>query len=110
MDQEEAFLRAFVEPPDETWEVWSHRFADLCTGVGVWSIDSLQQLLMKRITAAAKEGLVQFVDGACLGQNRWKVHDGKGSALLGMLPNEHAITEHYQSYAVKYVRDEEGDE
>ena len=65
---------------------------------------------MKRITAAAKEGLVQFVDGACLGQNRWKVHNGKGNALLGMLLDEHAITDHYQSYAVKYARDEESHE
>merc|ERR1712137_664616 len=52
-----AFLKAFLQFPKNSWDAWTQKVADMDAGGRAWSIDSLQQYLMKRITKAADSGL-----------------------------------------------------
>ena len=79
-----SFLCAFTSLEEAKWDDWTLSFLGMDLERRPWSIDSLQQYLMQRITAAADSKIVeQVVIG--VSPEAWKVRAGQEAAFLGMM-------------------------
>ena len=82
------FLRAFVSLEDQTWKRWAQRFALVDTAGRAWSIDSLQQYLMRRVRVAVERGFVERINTGSSGDIRnsaWRVPEGHVQAFVELM-------------------------
>ena len=96
-----SFLCAFTSLQEEGWDEWTRRFLAMDLAHRRWSIDSLQQYMMQRITAAADMHIVEpVVIGAS--PEAWKVRAGKEQEFLRVVLEKEACLRHLDHYAIKY--------
>ena len=96
-----SFLCAFTSLQEERWDEWTRGFLEMDLGDRRWSIDSLQQYMMQRITAAADRRIVEPVVIG-VSPEAWKVRAGQEMAFLGMMLDQEACLRHLDHYAIQY--------
>ena len=96
-----SFLCAFTSLQEEMWDDWTRRFLEMDLEHRRWSIDSLQQYMMQRITAAADRRIVAPVVIG-VSPEAWKVRAGQETEFLGMMLDQKACLHHLDHYAIQY--------
>lgn len=104
-----AFLKAFVQLSDDAWRTWARKFTNVDMNGHAWSIDSLQQYLMKRVTKATEKGLLESTAASleelsCTDSVDvvWKVRPENLEDFMKIVVDVDAYSQHLEHYAVKY--------
>ena len=97
-----SFLRKYVQLTEDAWAAYVEQFSAMATDDKPWSIDSLQQYLMKRLTLAADRKILECLTSAGSAKHQWTVRAGQKDALLEVILDSTACSYHLQNYAVAY--------
>lgn len=98
----QAFLSAFISMPDEDWKLWGGNFANLDTDSRAWSIDSLQQYLMKHISRASERDIVKRDSHGRRLTSDTGVCDEHTNILMSEIVNRKSAVDFLHQYCIKY--------
>ena len=93
------FMSAFLTLRDASWATWMQKFSAMDIGAYVWSIDALQQYLMKTVAEVGRKSMMMQTGPD---STNWIARPGCEDQIMTTLVNATACVSFLEGYAVKY--------
>ena len=93
------FLSDFVTLKDERWKEWLQKFSKMKIRPRQWSIDALQQYLMKSIAEVRKKSMIKQ---SARGSTKWVACEGCEEQIMQSIVDVEACIRFLDGYAVQY--------